>query len=270
MNNISKITEQSSLYTSIDKMSIKTIIANMNNEDLKVAICVKKVLPKLTPLINYAILAIKKGGRIFYMGAGTSGRLGVLDASEIPPTFGVHDCFIGIIAGGDFALRNAVENAEDDKNQGWKDLKKFNIHKNDLVIGLSASGSTPYVEGVLEKCQSKKIKTACIVCNKNSVIAKYSDYKIEVIVGPEFVSGSTRLKSGTAEKLILNMISTAVMIGLGRVENNQMVYMQIKNKKLFERGIKMLQKRLNITESKAIKYLKEYKSVKKSIEAHFN
>ena len=257
------ITETDSLYQNIDKMSLKDILINMNFEDKKVALAVQKTIPIITQFIEFTIPKIKKGGRLFYMGAGTSGRLGVLDASEIPPTFGVINKIIGIIAGGEIALRNAVENAEDNELQGWHDLLPYKINKKDVVLGVSANGSTPYLVGVLKKCKEKKITTACIVCNKNTQMSAFSNFVINPIVGPEFITGSTRLKSGTAQKMILNMISTSIMIALGRVEGNKMLNMQLKNKKLLNRGVRMLQEKINLNEEQATHYLLKYKSVKK-------
>ncbi|MCX8480635.1 MAG: N-acetylmuramic acid 6-phosphate etherase [Sediminibacterium sp.] len=262
MNKI-PITETDSIYQNIDKMSIKDVLINMNLEDKKVALAVQKTIPIITQFVENTSQKIKKGGRLFYMGAGTSGRLGVLDASEIPPTFGVINKIIGIIAGGETALRSAVENAEDNEQQGWQDLLPYKINKKDTVLCISANGSTPYLIGALKKCTEKKITTACIVCNKNTPMSKFSNFVINPIVGPEFVTGSTRLKSGTAQKMVLNMISTSIMIYLGKVEGNKMVNMQLKNKKLIDRGVRMLQEKKHLNEQEALNYLLKYKSVKK-------
>ena len=236
-----KITESESNYKNLDRMSTKDLLVNINKEDNFVPKAVEKVIPIIEKLIDSIVPKMKEGGRIFYMGAGTSGRLGVVDASECPPTFGVpHDMVIGLIAGGDMAIRKAVEFAEDSSEIGWEELKEYKINELDTVIGIAASGTTPYVHAALNKCQENKITTACIVCNEGSPIAEKSDFPIECIVGPEFVTGSSRMKAGTAQKLILNMISTSVMIKLGRVKGNRMVDMQLSNNKLVDRGTKMV------------------------------
>ncbi|HJN64367.1 MAG TPA: N-acetylmuramic acid 6-phosphate etherase, partial [Flavobacteriales bacterium] len=236
-----KTTESSSFYDGLEKMSVNDLLININKEDQTVALTVKKQISKIEKLVKNIVPKIKNGGRLFYIGAGTSGRLGIVDASECPPTFGVEQGLVlGLMAGGDKAMRKAVEFAEDDKMLGWKDLLTYQITEKDVVIGIAASGTTPYVIGALENCQKNKITTACIVCNINSPLAQFSDYPIEVVVGPEFVTGSTRMKSGTAQKLILNMISTAVMIKLGKVKGNKMVDMQLSNNKLVDRGSKMI------------------------------
>ena len=259
-------TEQSSYYDNLEDMSVNDLLVNMNNEDKKVAVAVEQSIPQIEPLVLEIVKRFKKGGRLFYIGAGTSGRLGVLDASECPPTYGVPDQWvIGLIAGGDGALRKAVENAEDDPNQGWKDLIKYNISTNDFVIGIAASGTTPYVLGAIDNCNKNKIPTGCITCNPGSPISKISNYPIEVGVGPEVITGSSRMKAGTAQKLILNMISTTVMIKMGRVKGNKMVDMQLSNKKLVNRATLMLMTQLNITEKKAKLLLSEYKSVRNAI-----
>lgn len=263
---MSKTTESDSHYNDLEKMNLIEILSNINQEDHKIAACVKKVIPDINDLVVEIITKVKNNGRIFYIGAGTSGRLGILDASECPPTFGVsHDLFIGLIAGGDKAIRKAVEFAEDNKILGWQDLQKKNINSNDIVIGIAASGSTPYVVGALKKCQENNITTSCIVCNHNTQAAKYSDFPIEVVVGPEFVTGSTRMKAGTAQKLVLNMISTSVMIGLGRVKGNKMVDMQIANNKLVDRAIKIIMKEKNIDYDTANGLLEKYGSVRNVI-----
>ena len=236
-----KITEKSSLYENLEKKSIHELLVDINNEDKKVPGAVEKAIPQIEKLAEAIIKRMQCGGRIFYMGAGTSGRLGVLDASEIPPTYGMPNTFvIGLIAGGDKALRNPVEAAEDSTDKGWQELQEHKINRKDTVIGIAASGTTPYVIGALKHCRENGILTACITCNPNSPVAEQADIPIEVIVGPEFVTGSTRMKSGTAQKLVLNMITTSVMIKLGRVKGNRMVNMQLTNKKLVDRGTRMI------------------------------
>lgn len=265
-NNIQKITEQSSLYDSLEKMPLEELLNNLNKEDRKVPEAVEKSIPVIGKLVGKIVKRFKEGGRLFYIGAGTSGRLGVVDASEIPPTFGMpHGKVIGLIAGGDGAIRKAVEFAEDDTEQAWKDLQVYNINEKDTLIGIAASGTTPYVIGGVKKAKEKGILTACITNNKNTPLAEAVDIPIEVIVGPEFVTGSTRMKSGTAQKLTLNMISTSLMIQLGRVKGNKMVDMQLSNNKLVHRGAKMLMEELNISESEAEKLLEEHGSVRKAI-----
>ncbi|MFK5857062.1 MAG: N-acetylmuramic acid 6-phosphate etherase, partial [Bacteroidota bacterium] len=238
-------TEQASHYNDLEKMSTLDLLKNINEEDKTVANKVQKSIPELEILIDVIVSKMSDGGRLFYIGAGTSGRLGVLDASECPPTFGVTDDWvIGLIAGGDIALRKAVENAEDDLNQAWIDLKEYNISKNDVVIGIAASGTTPYVIGGVRKASENNITTACIVCNNKSPLSLEVEHPIELIMGPEFITASTRMKAGTAQKLALNMISTTVMIKLGRVKGNKMVNMQLSNKKLINRGVKMIMEEL--------------------------
>lgn len=233
-----KITEHPSLYHHLEKMSTRELLENINCEDQRVAPAVASVIPHIELLVNTIVTKLQAGGRLFYIGAGTSGRLGVLDASECPPTYGVSESLItGVIAGGDSALRKSVENAEDDLQQGWDDLKMFEPTDNDLIIGIAASGTTPYVLGALQKAKLHGITTGCIVCNANSPIGAASNHPIEIVVGPEFVSGSTRMKAGTAQKLVLNMISTSVMIRLGYVEDNLMVNMKINNVKLLDRAV---------------------------------
>jgi N-acetylmuramic acid 6-phosphate etherase len=264
-------TEMESKYTALEKMPIRKLLISINKEDKSVPYSVSKCIPAIEKLINKISIQMKRGGRLFYIGAGTSGRLGIVDASECPPTYGIeHGKVIGLIAGGDKAIRKAVEFAEDDLKQGWKDLKKHNITKKDILIGIAASGSTPYVVGALEKAQLKGITTACITCNLNTDVAKYSHYPIEIIVGPEFVSGSTRMKAGTAQKLVLNMISTAVMIQLGRVRGNRMVDMQLSNNKLIDRGTKMVMSGTGLKYSEAGKLLKKHGSVRKAMENYLN
>ena len=259
-------TESDSNYDGLDKMDVSDLLVNINREDKTVAISVEQQMPQIEELINMIIIKMKNGGRLFYLGAGTSGRLGIVDASECPPTFGVdYGLVVGLMAGGDKAIRKAVEFAEDNINLGWKDLMAHNINSNDIVIGIAASGTTPYVVGALMKCQAEKITTGCIVCNSNSSIAKVSDYPVEVVVGPEFVTGSTRMKSGTAQKLVLNMISTTVMISLGKVKGNKMVDMQLTNNKLVDRGIKIIMNEIDVSHETARSLLKQYVSVRKAI-----
>ncbi|MDQ2721180.1 MAG: N-acetylmuramic acid 6-phosphate etherase [Bacteroidota bacterium] len=263
-----KITEQSSHYRHLEKMPVTEIITNINNEDLQVAEAVKKVLPQISKLIEAVSEKMIEGGRLFYIGAGTSGRLGILDASECPPTYGVpQGLVIGIIAGGEKAIINAIENAEDNVKQGWKDLKNYKITSKDVVIGIASSGTTPYVIAALQKCKEKNIVTGSIACNPASPMSVVADFPVEVIVGPEFVTGSTRMKSGTAQKMILNMISTAAMIKLGRVEDNKMVNMRLTNAKVMNRGTRMLMEKTGIQDDDvAKKLLVKYKSVKKAME----
>jgi N-acetylmuramic acid 6-phosphate etherase len=261
-----RITESDSRYDHLEKMDVRKLLTNINKEDSKVPAAVRKTITSIEKLTKVIIAKIKNGGRLFYMGAGTSGRLGILDASECPPTYGVpQGMVIGLIAGGDKAIRKAVEFAEDDTEQGWKDLKANKISKKDVVIGIAASGTTPYVIGALERCNKNGITTGCITCNPGSPVAKTAKYPIVVVVGPEFVTGSTRMKSGTAQKLVLNMISSTVMIKLGRVRGNKMVDMQLSNNKLVDRGTKMIVKELDIPYSAALKLLLKYGSVRKAI-----
>ena len=266
-----KTTEQSSNYNHLEKMTVRNLLQNINNEDQTVPKAVAKVLPQIENLVLAIVERMKIGGRIFYIGAGTSGRLGILDASECPPTFGVpHELVVGIIAGGDTAIRKAVENAEDSTTQSWKDLLKHTISENDTVIGIAASGTTPYVISGLKKCNEHNILTGCITCNKNSPLSKVAQHPIEVVVGPEFVTGSSRMKAGTAQKLVLNMISTSVMIQLGKVKGNKMVDMQLSNNKLVDRGEKMLMNELNISKEKASRLLLKYKNVRSAIKNYQN
>ncbi|MCX6351053.1 MAG: N-acetylmuramic acid 6-phosphate etherase [Bacteroidetes bacterium] len=238
---MTRITEQDSHYNHLEKMNTQEILSAINTEDKKVAVAIEKALPSITQLSEAVYAKMRNGGRLFYIGSGTSGRLGIVDASEIPPTYGVDfDLVIGIIAGGDAAIRKAQEGAEDDMAQAWIDLQSFNINTNDFVVGISASGSTPYVLGGLKDARHHSIKTGCIVCNPESAIAAISHHAVEVITGPEFVTGSTRMKAGTAQKLVLNMLTTSVMIRLGKVQGNKMVDMRLSNQKLVERGTKML------------------------------
>jgi N-acetylmuramic acid 6-phosphate etherase len=264
------ITESPSNFDNIDTMSVHELLTNINMEDSKVHLAVREAIPQLEELLNRVVKRMLKGGRIFYLGAGTSGRLGVLDASEIPPTFGVPDTVIGLIAGGETALRKSVEAAEDDPNKAWKELEIFNINTKDTVIGIAASGSTPYVIGGLQKARENGILTGCITCNPGSRIVEVAEFPIVVVVGPEFVTGSTRLKAGTAQKLVLNMISTTVMIKMGRVKGNKMVNMQLTNKKLIERGTRMIVEELNIQREAARILLLQHGSVKKALEFYRN
>ncbi len=263
-----KITEQPSHYRHLEKMPVDEILRHINAEDKKVADAVEKVLPDIAKLVDAIVPRMDAGGRLFYLGAGTSGRLGVLDASECPPTYGVPaDLVIGLMAGGDEALRFGIEDAEDDPEGGWKDLQHNAINRSDTVIGIAASGTTPYVWGALRRCRQQEIVTGCIVCNPGSIVAAHADYPVEVLVGPEFVTGSTRMKSGTAQKMVLNMISTAVMIRKGRVFDNRMVHMQISNDKLVERGTRMLMEKAGITDyDKAKAFLLQYGSVQSAAE----
>ena len=262
-----KITEKSSNYNDLENKTVKDLIRIINKEDQSVAKSVSKNLDKIEKLINNIEPRMHKGGRLFYIGAGTSGRLGILDASECPPTFGVSDqIVIGLIAGGDKAIRKSQEFAEDSLEQGWEDLKKYKINSNDSVIGIAASGTTPYVVSTIKKCNEKEILTGCITCNSNSPLSKEAKFPIDVVVGPEVVTGSTRMKSGTAQKMILNIISTTLMIRLGRVKGNKMVDMQLANNKLVDRAEKMLMNELKISLDEAKKLLQKHKSVRKSIE----
>jgi N-acetylmuramic acid 6-phosphate etherase len=264
---LNRITESESMYQDLEKKSTLELVSDINNEDKKVALAVEKCLPQIAVCVDAIYDKMKNGGRLFYIGAGTSGRLGILDASECPPTYGVpHDWVIGLIAGGDQAIRKAVENAEDSIDQAWNDLKKFAINNEDFVIGIAASGTTPYVINGLKKCQENNIKTACITCNPGSPLSEVSDYSLVAEVGPEYVTGSTRMKSGTAQKLILNMISTSVMIKLGRVKGNRMVNMQLSNAKLVQRGIDMLSQMGNIDKAQAKEILLKEGSVQAGLE----
>jgi N-acetylmuramic acid 6-phosphate etherase len=266
-----KTTEQSSIYENLDKMSVFELLQNINTEDKLIPLAVEKALPEIEIMVQKVVSQLKNGGRLFYIGAGTSGRLGVVDASECPPTFGVpFDLVVGIIAGGDAAIRKAVEFAEDDVQQAWKDLTEFTINANDFVIGIAASGTTPYVIGGLEQCNQNNIPTGCITCNTGSPLAQIAQFPIEVVVGPEFVTGSSRMKAGTAQKLVLNMISTATMIQLGKVKGNKMVDMQLSNNKLVDRGIRMIRTEIDVTYEEAGKLLQENGSVRKAVDAFLN
>lgn len=261
-----KTTEQSSKYEHLEKMSVSELLLNINKEDKTVPLAVEKALPQIETLVEQVVSKMKLGGRLFYIGAGTSGRLGIVDASECPPTFGVpFDLVIGLIAGGDNAIRKAVEFAEDDTNQAWNDLQEWNISENDVVIGIAASGTTPYVIGGLEKCNQNNIITGCITCNEGSPLSKTAQFPIEVVVGPEFVTGSSRMKAGTAQKLVLNMISTATMIQLGRVKGNKMVDMQLSNAKLVDRGTRMIMEELSVNYEDAKELLIKFGNVRNAI-----
>jgi N-acetylmuramic acid 6-phosphate etherase len=262
-----KTTEQDSKYNHLEKMSLPDLLININNEDKSVPIAVEKSLPQIQKLTEQIVHKLKTGGRLFYIGAGTSGRLGILDASECPPTFGVsHELVIGLIAGGDIAIRKSVEHAEDSASQGWLDLQSYQISEKDIVIGIAASGTTPYVVSALEKCNANNIITGCITCNKKSPLATVSKYPVEVVVGPEFVTGSSRMKAGTAQKLVLNMLSTTTMIQLGKVKGNKMIDMQLSNNKLVERGEKMLISELSIDQKTARNLLQQFGGVRNAIQ----
>ncbi len=261
-------TEKESNYQDLDKMSIQEILTNINQEDHTVAESVQKCIPQIEALTAATVTAMKQGGRLFYIGAGTSGRLGILDASECPPTFGVpFDWIIGIIAGGDVAIRKAVEFAEDDEDQAWIDLQEFGINANDVVIGIAASGGTPYVYGGLKAANAAGLVTGCIVCNNGTKIAAEAKFPVEVVTGPEFVTGSTRMKAGSAQKMVLNMISTTVMIQLGRVKGNKMVDMQLTNNKLFSRGVRIIMEETGIDADHAADLLEKYGSVRNAIKS---
>jgi len=269
MKEFIKVTEQASTYRHLEKMSIADLLVNINREDQTVPLAVEKAIPQIEKLVAAISDKMLAGGRLFYIGAGTSGRLGIVDASECPPTFGVpYGLVIGLIAGGDKAITQAVEFAEDSLEEGWADLEKHFINDKDVVVGLAASGTTPYVIGALQECRKRGIITGSISCNPNSPVSEEADFPVEVVVGPEFITGSTRMKSGTAQKLVLNMISTSIMIQLGRVEDNKMVNMQLSNVKLVDRGVKMVMDRLQIKDYETAKdLLLKYGSVKKAVDA---
>jgi len=263
-----RTTEKDSKYRHLEKKSTKELLTDINNEDSTVPQAIEKVIPQIEKLVDAVHAKMDKGGRLFYIGAGTSGRLGIVDASECPPTFGVpHNWVIGLMAGGDGAMRKAVEFAEDDIDLAWKDLSEYSINSDDFVIGIAASGSTPYVVNGLKTCNEKNILTGCIACNAGSPLGEVAKFPIEVVVGPEYVTGSTRMKSGTAQKLILNMISTSVMIKLGRVKDNKMVDMQLSNNKLVDRGTRMVMEKTSLTYEEANLLLKEHGSVRSAIKA---
>jgi N-acetylmuramic acid 6-phosphate etherase len=262
-----RITESSSNYNDLEKMATSELLQNINREDQTVPLAVEKEIPAIESFVEACYERMKKGGRLFYMGAGTSGRLGIVDASECPPTFGIeHGVVVGIIAGGDTAIRRAVEFAEDDREQGWKDLLEYNINSKDTVVGIAASGTTPYVLGALEKAKTEGILTGGISCNPDSPLAQLADFPMTPVVGPEFVTGSTRMKSGTAQKLVLNMISTSLMIKLGRVKGNKMVDMQLSNNKLVDRGTRMVADELQIEYDLAADLLQKNGSVRKAVD----
>jgi len=269
MPEFKKVTEESSNYRHLEKMSVRELLVNMNKEDKTVPLAVEKAIPQIEKLVSAITDKMLAGGRLFYVGAGTSGRLGILDASEIPPTYGLpHGLVIGLIAGGEKAIQLPVEQAEDDREQGWADLEQYFINDKDVVIGIAASGTTPYVIGAVEQARKRGITTGCITCNYGSPLAAAAEFPVEVVVGPEFVTGSTRMKSGTAQKLVLNMISTAVMIQIGRVEDNKMVNMQLTNNKIIDRGTRMVMERTGIEDyEKAKELLLSYGSVKKAVDA---
>lgn len=262
------VTESSSRYKDLEKMSVRKLLESINQEDERVPAVIRKVIPAMEALIKVVVERMGSGGRLFYIGAGTSGRLGVVDASEIPPTYGLPEGrVIGLIAGGDKAIRRAVEHAEDDPDQAWKDLKKYRIGKKDVLIGIAASGRTPYVVGGLRRARENGVTTACITCNHATELAMHADHPLEIVVGPEVVTGSTRMKAGTAQKLALNMISTATMVRLGHVKGNKMVDMQLTNNKLIHRGTRMIMEELGVSEKSAAKLLKKYGSVRKAVRA---
>jgi N-acetylmuramic acid 6-phosphate etherase len=269
MSEFVKVTEQPSKYRHLEQMSIHELLVNINAEDKLVPLAVEKAIPAIEALVEAITDKMLSGGRLFYIGAGTSGRLGVVDASECPPTYGVpHGLVIGIIAGGEDAMFKAVEFAEDSADEGWKDLEKHFVSQKDVVVGIAASGTTPYVIGALRECRKRGIITGSITCNPNAPVSKEADFPIEVVVGPEFVTGSTRMKSGTAQKLVLNMISTSVMIQLGRVEDNKMVNMQLSNEKLVDRGVRMLMEKTGEADyEKARVLLLKHGSVKRAVDA---
>lgn len=261
-------TESPSHYDDLEKKSIREILVSINQEDIEVPLAVQRVIPEIERLVAAIVKKMKDGGRLFYIGAGTSGRLGILDASEIPPTYGMpHGRVVGLIAGGDSAIRKAVEHAEDDPAQAWQDLMQHQISDKDVLIGIAASGRTPYVLGGVTDAKKHGVVTGCITCNRGSALAANVDYPVEVVVGPEFVTGSTRMKAGTAQKLVLNMISTTAMIQLGRVKGNKMVDMQLSNNKLINRGTKMIMEELGVSEDEANRLLMEFGSVREALES---
>ena len=263
-----KITESNSYYDNLEQMTVSELLSNINKEDQTVAHSVQQVLPSIEKLVIVIVAKMKSGGRLFYIGAGTSGRLGIVDASECPPTYGVeHGLVVGLIAGGDNAIRKAVEFAEDDPEGGWNDLVRHQISEKDVVIGIAASGTTPYVVGAVQRCNQHNIVTGAITCNPGSPLSEEALFPIEVVAGPEFVTGSTRMKAGTAQKLVLNMISTSVMIKLGRVKGNKMVDMQLNNNKLVERGTKMIMDALGVSAEQAYSMLMKYGSVRKAVDS---
>jgi N-acetylmuramic acid 6-phosphate etherase len=263
-----RITEQESHYHDLEMKSTKELLTDINNEDKNVALAVEACIPEITACVDAIYTQMKDGGRLFYIGAGTSGRLGILDASECPPTYGVpHDWVIGLIAGGDAAIRKAVENAEDSNDQAWKDLCAYDVNDGDFVVGIAASGTTPYVINGLKSCRENNIPTACITCNPGAPLTEVADHAIVAVVGPEYVTGSSRMKAGTAQKLILNMLSTSVMIKLGRVKGNRMVNMQLTNYKLVRRGVDMISLMAGVSTEEAEKLLQKHGSVKLALES---
>jgi N-acetylmuramic acid 6-phosphate etherase len=271
MSGAERITEKDSLHRNLETLDTEALLRGINAEDKTVPLAVEKAIPQIILLTDVIAEKLKHGGRLFYLGAGTSGRLGIVDASECPPTYGVeHGLVVGLIAGGDQAIRKAVEFAEDDEEGGWRDLTEYAVSEKDVVIGIAASGSTPYVAGALKRCREAGISTGCITCNPGSRVAKEAEFPIEVIVGPEFVTGSTRMKSGTAQKLVLNMISTTVMIRLDRVKDNKMVDMQLSNHKLIDRGIRMIMEALSVERDEAEALLQQHGSVRKAIDSAGN
>lgn len=271
MEDFIKITEQPSLYEHLERKSVRELLEDINREDQKVALAVHKTIPQIEKLVTQIVLRMKKGGRIFYLGAGTSGRLGVLDASEIPPTFGMPDTWVvGLIAGGERALRHPVENAEDQSNRGWEELNEHAVNKLDTVIGIAASGTTPYVVSAIQKARKQGLLTAGVTSNPGSPLSQVAEIPIEMVVGPEFVTGSSRMKSGTGQKMILNMITTSVMIQLGRVQGNRMVNMQLSNQKLIDRGTRMVSEDLGLEYEPAKRLLLLHGSVQKAVEAYRN
>jgi len=267
-----RVTEQSSKYENLDRMAVRDILINMNNEDKSVPLAVEKCIPQIEKLVEGIVERMQRGGRLFYLGAGTSGRLGVLDASEIPPTYGApFDLIIGLIAGGDSAIRKAVEAAEDSWTGGWNDMQPYDIGVNDVVVGIAASGTTPYVIGAVKEARSRGLLTACVTCNPDSPLSKEVDIPIEAVVGPEFVTGSTRMKAGTAQKLVLNMISTTAMIRLGHVKGNKMVDMQLTNAKLVDRGTRMIMEEADIASYELAKeLLLTHGSVRKAVDFYIS
>lgn len=264
-----RITESSSKHTDLELKTTRELLTGINSEDKTVPLAVEKIIPEIEAFVDACFERMQTGGRLFYIGAGTSGRLGIVDASECPPTFGVdHGIVIGLIAGGDSAIRKAVEFAEDDESQGWNDLQEYNITPQDTLVGIAASGTTPYVIGAIHQANEHGVLTGSISCNPGSPLEKSAQYPMTAVVGPEFVTGSTRMKSGTAQKLILNMISTSLMIKLGRVKGNKMVDMQLSNNKLVDRGARMIQEALNIEYNEALSLLKEYGSVRTAIDSY--
>lgn len=264
-------TESSSNYDHLEQMSVRALLEGINREDKTIPQAVEKIIPQIEKLVEGTVARMKQGGRLFYIGAGTSGRLGIVDASECPPTYGVpHDWVVGLMAGGDSAIRKAVEFAEDDPDQAWKDLQAYAISDKDIVVGIAASGRTPYVIGGVTEARKHGLLTGCITCNADSALAAAVEIPIEVVVGPEFVTGSTRMKAGTAQKLVLNMLSTAVMIGLGRVKGNRMVDMQLSNHKLVDRGTRMVMEELKVAYAEAERLLRKHGSVRKAVEAGKN